>query len=181
MNYKNDMKNLTIVMYHYVRPIKESSYPLIKGLELESFKKQLNYLEKNYKIISMEALIDFVKNDVRLPNNPCLLTFDDGYKDHYLYVFPELKKRGLQGSFFPAAQTILEEKVLDTNKIHFILAKEPNINLLIDNIKKLLDDHRNKNNSDKLNTFNDYWKMNAIASRWGPKEVVFVKRMPQHA
>ena len=40
---------------------------------------------------------------------------------------------------------------------------------------------KNKNNNDKLNTFNDYWKMNAIASRWDPKEVVFVKRILQHA
>ena len=53
------MQNLTIVTYHYVRPIKKSSYPLIKGLELESFKIQLDYLEKNYKIITMESLINF--------------------------------------------------------------------------------------------------------------------------
>ena len=38
-------------MYHYVRPIKGSSYPFIKGLELDEFKTQLNFLEKNYKII----------------------------------------------------------------------------------------------------------------------------------
>ena len=53
------MKKLTIITYHYVRPIKKSSYPLIKGLELESFKIQLDYLEKNYKIITMESLINF--------------------------------------------------------------------------------------------------------------------------
>ena len=40
------MKNITIIMYHYVRPIKGSSYPLIKGLELDEFKTQLNFLEK---------------------------------------------------------------------------------------------------------------------------------------
>ena len=167
-------------MYHYVRPIKKSPYPLIKGLELDSFKAQLNFLEKNYKIITMETLIDFIKKGMPLPNNPCLLTFDDGYKDHYLYVFPELKKRGLQGSFFPATKTILEKKILDVNKIHFILAKESNINLLIDKIKKLFDEYRKKNDSEKLNNFDDYWKKNAVPSRWDSKEVVFVKRILQH-
>ena len=44
------MQNLTIIMYHYVRPIAKSYYPLIKGLELDSFKTQLNYLEKNYEM-----------------------------------------------------------------------------------------------------------------------------------
>ena len=96
-------------MYHYVRPIKKSLYPLIKGLELDAFKMQLSYLEKNYKIITMESLIEFAKNDKSLPENPCLLTFDDGYKDHYTYVFPELKKRGFQGSFFLLVLHILNK------------------------------------------------------------------------
>ena len=168
-------------MYHYVRPIKKSLYPLIKGLELDAFKMQLSYLEKNYKIITMESLIEFVKNDKPLPKNPCLLTFDDGYKDHYLYVFPELKKRGIQGSFFSVAKTVLEKKILDVNKIHFILAKEPNANLLIKKIKKLLGDYTNKTDSKKLHSFDEYWKKYAVANTLDTKEIVFLKRILQHA
>ena len=55
------MQKLTIITYHYVRPIKNSNFPRIKGLEFESFKKQINYLQKNYKIIEMESLIEFAK------------------------------------------------------------------------------------------------------------------------
>ena len=51
-------KQITIVMYHYVRPIAKSEYPGIKGLELEAFKRQLDYLENNYSIISSEELIE---------------------------------------------------------------------------------------------------------------------------
>ena len=40
------MSNLTIVIYHYVRKIKNSNYPKIKGLEIAGFKRQLDYLEK---------------------------------------------------------------------------------------------------------------------------------------
>ena len=166
-------------MYHYVRPIKKSLYPLIKGLELDAFKMQLSYLEKNYKIITMESLIEFVKNDQSLPENPCLLTFDDGYKDHYTYVFPELKKRGFQGSFFPSAKGILEKKVLDVNKIHFILAKTENTNLLISDIKKLLKDC-NKVENKKLHDFNYLWKKYAVADRFDPKETIFIKRILQY-
>ena len=166
-------------MYHYVRPIKKSLYPLIKGLELDAFKMQLSYLEKNYKIITMESLIEFVKNDQSLPENPCLLTFDDGYKDHYSYVFPELKKRGLQGSFFPPAKGILEKKVLDVNKIHFILARTKNTNLLISDIKKLLKDC-NKVENKKLHDFNYLWKKYAVADRFDTKEIIFVKRILQY-
>ena len=175
------MKYLTIVTYHYVRPIKKSSYPSIKGLEIDEFKMQLSYLEKNYNIITMELLINLAKNDTSLPDNPCLLTFDDGYKDHYLHVFPELKKRGLQGSFFSPAEAVLENTVLDMNKIHFILAKQPNINLIIEDIKRLLTEYRNKTDGYKIHDFNDYWKKYAVTNRFDTKEVKFVKNILQHA
>lgn len=173
-------KYLTIVMYHRVGLIKDSDYPLIKGLEFDEFKIQLNYLEKNYKIIAMESLINFIKNDIQLPDNPCLLTFDDGYKDHYLKVFPELKKRNLQGSFFTPAEAVLNKKVLDVDKIHFILAKEPNTNLIIEEIKKLFGEYKNKIKNNSLHNFNVYWKKHAIADRFDTKEVIFVKRILQH-
>ncbi len=173
------MQQLTIITYHYVRPIKNSNFPRIKGLEFELFKNQINYLQKNYKIIEMESLIEFTKNKKPLPNNPCLLTFDDGYKDHYLYVFPELKKRGIQGSFFSVASTVLEKKILDVNKIHFILAKEPNTKSIIENIRKLINKY-NKTQSHNLDSFDNYWKKYGIANKLDTKETVFVKRILQH-
>ena len=39
-------------MYHYVRPIVGSKFPGIKGLELEGFKRQLDYLTKNFTFVS---------------------------------------------------------------------------------------------------------------------------------
>ena len=76
------MRNLTIIMYHYVRKIINSKYPGIKGLEISSFKKQLDFLEKNFNIIKP---IDLIQNK-SLPDNSCLLTFDDGFKDHIDFV-----------------------------------------------------------------------------------------------
>ena len=109
-------------MYHYVRAISESRYPRIKGLEIESFKRQLDYVQKNYCVINVSQLVNCVKYETPLPLNPCLLTFDDGYKDHFNNVFPELLDRGIQGSFFPVASAVESRELLDVNKIHFILA-----------------------------------------------------------
>jgi len=71
------MNDLTIVMYHYVRPIKGSRFPGIKGLELEGFKRQLDYLSEKFYIVSTERIIDAIKNGSKLPSNACWLTFDD--------------------------------------------------------------------------------------------------------
>ena len=94
------MSNLSIVMYHYVRPISGSKFHLLKGLELEKFKKQLDYLEDKYTIVSTEEVIDSSRNHKKLPRNACWLTFDDGYKDHYEYVLPELLKEALREHSF---------------------------------------------------------------------------------
>ena len=94
------MSELTIVTYHYVRPIIDSQFPGIKGLEIDGFKRQLDFLQKNFSIVSTEQVIDRIKNDKPLPLKPCWLTFDDGYKEHFKYVFPELVKRNLSSAFF---------------------------------------------------------------------------------
>ena len=80
---------LTIVMYHYVRPLALTRFPKINGLDLPLFEQQLGYLAKYYSLISMEDLIDAIENRCQLPPRPALLTFDDGYLDHYTHVFPE--------------------------------------------------------------------------------------------
>ena len=77
------MSNLTIVMYHYVRPIKKSKYPNIKGLEFENFKKQIDFFSKKFNIISHTDFLEIIKSK-KIPQKPSImLTFDDGYKDHY--------------------------------------------------------------------------------------------------
>src|SRR5215470_5071903 len=96
---------VTIVMYHYVRDLKHSRFPAIKGLAVERFRRQLDYIEENYTPISVETLCLATESSrEKLPPNPILLTFDDGYSDHFLNVFPLLDSRGIQGCFFPSAQ-----------------------------------------------------------------------------
>ena len=115
-------KQLNIIMYHYIRPIKKSKFPKIKGLEVSSFKKQLDYLSKKYNFITAQQLIAYSLGEDNLPTKSCYLTFDDGFKDHINYVMPELLNRKIQGSFFPSAESIEKAKLLDVHAIHYILA-----------------------------------------------------------
>ncbi len=113
--------SLTIIMYHYVRDLRRSRYPEIKGLDISLFKRQLTRIRNSYKIVSMREVIEDRQG---LPDNAALLTFDDGYVDHYLNVFPLLDEIRVQGAFFPVAGSVREGKVLDVNKIHFIPMKQ---------------------------------------------------------
>ena len=91
------MQKINIITYHYVRPIKKSKYPNLKGLEIKKFIKQIESLKNKYNFISYDDLKNNIKYKKKLVKKPLLLTFDDGYKDHIKYVYPELKKRKIKG------------------------------------------------------------------------------------
>ena len=124
----------------------------------------------------MEEVIDSFENKTIIPPNSVLLTFDDGYIDHFNNVFPILDRKKIQGSFYIPVETACENKILDVNKIHYILAKVKNKQMLIDEIYNLLDSYRA---NFKLESNNFYFKKLAIATRYDSKEVIFIKRILQ--
>lgn len=164
-------------MYHYVRDIKKGKYPEIKGLEYSLFCEQIHYLNKNYCIISIDELIAHVYEKTKLPENAVLLTFDDGYIDHYKYVFPLLDSLKIKGSFYIPAQTIAEHKVLDVNKIHFILVLEPDKKKLIKQLFQKLNFFRRTH---FLPTDDEYIQKFAQPGRFDDAEVVLFKKLLQY-
>ena len=169
------MNVVSIIMYHYVRPILKSKFPGIKGLELEAFNRQLNFLEENFSIITTEQLIEAVTKGTKLPLNACWLTFDDGYKDHFEHVLPELLKRKISAAFFPPKTAIMNNKILDVNSIHHILSSVNDTNLLLNELNENCLSHGI--NRDSLNS---YYKEFAVASRFDNADIIYFKRMLQH-
>ncbi len=45
-------------MYHFVRDLKHSRYPEIKGLSLEEFAGQIAYVRRHYNVIGWGELLD---------------------------------------------------------------------------------------------------------------------------
>ncbi|HOW43078.1 MAG TPA: polysaccharide deacetylase family protein [Candidatus Omnitrophota bacterium] len=113
-------EELTVIKYHYVRPIGDSRYPGLKGLEVSLFEKQLQYLRKHHAVVSVGDVVGATGGKRRLPGKAALLTFDDGYSDHFNFVFPLLRKYGMAGAFYVPFGPIAENKVMGINKIHFI-------------------------------------------------------------
>ena len=171
-------QNLTVVMYHYVRDLKYSRYPSIKGLDATLFKEQVAFLKKHYSFVTVEEVIAATQGIHKLPSHPVILTFDDAYIDHFTYVFPILKNEGVQGAFYAPVKAITQHKVLDVNKIHFILASTPEekMSSLLKEITLLLDKYREVYH---LESFEFYYKKLAQLDRFDTKEVIFVKRLLQ--
>lgn len=166
-------------MYHFVRKQESTRYPKIKARHMDEFKNQLNYLEDNYEFVTVKDCIRAIYGDTKLSDKAALLTFDDGYKDHYENVFPILEEKNIQGCFFPPAKAILQNEVLDVNKIHFILAvneNNDNIDGLLNEIFDLLNKYRNNYN---LKSKEEYYSKLAVKGRYDSKEVIFIKRLLQ--
>lgn len=170
------MNKLYISMYHYVRDLKHSRYPEIKGLDLELFRKQMEFFKENFTVVRMEQVIDIINNGGWLPKNALLLTFDDGYIDNYTYVFPILEEFGFQGSFFIPGKTFTTHQLLDVNKIHYILASADIEKLVVD-VKEKIDYYRGAE-FDYPST-EELWNEYAIENRFDRKETIFVKRILQ--
>ena len=167
---------LYISMYHYTRDLIHSRYPEIKGMDVALFRKQLEFFSKNFKVVRMEDVIAAISVGKKLPKNALLLTFDDGYIDHYTYAFPLLEEFGFQGSFFIPGKTFTTHQLLDVNKIHYILASA-NIYNLVEDVLELMNHYRGRefdyaSNDELINIY-------AVANRFDCKETIFVKRILQ--
>jgi peptidoglycan/xylan/chitin deacetylase (PgdA/CDA1 family) len=170
-------RTITIVTYHFVRDLKRSRFPEIKGLPLHLFREQLEYIKRHYRPIGMEELLAALKDrEYPLASNALLLTFDDGYIDHFLNVFPILNEAGIQGCFFPPAKAVEEHEVLDVNKIHFVLASEPDKTRIIESIFAIMDKRREFYSLEN-NAY--YYRVFALANRFDPAEIIFIKRLLQ--
>lgn len=95
-----------ILTYHKVSPD-----PRAGGLGLRvrphDFDWQMRYLKENgYHSVDLGAVIDHFENGKVLPDKPVVITFDDGYKNNYLYAYPILKKYGFTATIFVATNIV---------------------------------------------------------------------------
>lgn len=172
------MSKLYISMYHYVRDLKHSRYPEIKGLDVSLFRQQIEFMKAHFSIVTMEQVIDAVERKINLPENALLLTFDDGYSDNYTFVLPILEEFSVQGSFFISGKTFATHQLLDVNKVHYILASADTYEL-VEDVKKEMDHYRGSefDYAPTEELFHQY----AVPNRFDIKETIFVKRMLQTA
>jgi peptidoglycan/xylan/chitin deacetylase (PgdA/CDA1 family) len=129
-----------IVMYHYVRPDEERSPAGIRPLRVSQFEAQLDWLQQRYHIVGPTRFLDWVSGRAPDGQPPCLLTFDDGTRDHAEVVTPILVRRGLQGLFFVLTWPMELGRMPLTHAVHWLLGRsEEEIRVALD---ALVQDHQ---------------------------------------
>lgn len=120
----NHPLDLTVIMYHYVRDREDAAEAGsgIPGMPVQVFKAQLDELSRHHTFVKWTDVQFALQANGRLPSSACLLTFDDGVRDHYIHVFQILRERKISGLFFALDRTEDDGLIL-AHKIHFLLAK----------------------------------------------------------
>lgn len=152
--------------YHYIRNQKEDS-EAIKPFDINTFKNQLDYLNTNYYLPTIQEFFEHSKQKKPFPASWFLLTFDDGLKDHFLNVFPILKKKKMWGIFFVPTKPLVENAFLCTFFNHYFIEKfgsEEAFNI----VNKIIESNRPK--------FNQY-NFDALIKNFSLNKVLFLKKL----
>lgn len=163
---------LSVVMYHYVRPIASSPYPHIRGLELDGFQRQLDFLTAHFDVVDIATVTRHVDSGVDFDRPTALLTFDDGFIDHHQHVLPALVERGLTAAFYPPARPVLDHELLDVHRLHFVLALERDLGSLESLCRSLMSEHLGGAAVDALFA-------EAEANRYDSNAIIVIKRLLQ--
>ncbi len=123
--------NVPIIMYHSVLKNQKKLGKFV--ISPTQFEEDLKYLKENgYETVFMSQLIDYVYNKTPLPEKPVVLTFDDGYYNNFLYIFPLLQKYNCKAVIsIVGAYTDLYTQTPDENADYSHLSWD-NVNELMD-------------------------------------------------
>lgn len=91
---------LPVLLYHNITDTPGDYNPEVH-ISKELFEEHLNFLkENNYNAITFYDYYNYRTNGAILPENPVIITFDDGYISNYEIAYPLIKKYGLKATIF---------------------------------------------------------------------------------
>lgn len=92
-----------VLLYHRVLPATESAQSFSSKAIIVSpatFERQLRFLRRHFTVVGPEEFRDWLLHGRAFPKPPCLITFDDGWKDNLNHARPLLKAQNLPAIIF---------------------------------------------------------------------------------
>ena len=163
---------MNILMLHDIRKYDKfffsERYKLPSFLTTQQFNNIINNLINNKtNILSLNDSLTI--SDKNILSNLTVLTFDDGLQDH-LSIARDLASKNIKACFFVPSGPVLENSIIDSHKIQFILASTSS-EKIINYIKKNYEDNFNESANNLNKYFISRWQNNV----WS-KEMVFITR-----
>jgi peptidoglycan/xylan/chitin deacetylase (PgdA/CDA1 family) len=113
-----DARRAVAINYHFVRSRNGGRFGLRAHEKPERFGRQLARLGRDFHFCCVRDLVDPERD---LPASNIVLTFDDGAKDVATEAVPLLERQGATATVFVCAQPYLEGRLLEIQKIEFLM------------------------------------------------------------
>lgn len=88
-------KEIVVLNYHSV-----AKDEWFYSVNPEIFEKQIKFLSKNFNVLSIDKIADYIEGKINLPTRSVAITFDDGYNNFLTNALPILKKYNLPVAIF---------------------------------------------------------------------------------
>lgn len=112
-------KTPRILFWHGVDFVKNCQVEA-ESFHVEDFKKQIDFLKKNYEIISIDQFYKrFVEDS--FTNKEIVLTFDDGYLNNLTVVAPYLNEKNIPFTVFVSTEHIETGELFPTSVARLII------------------------------------------------------------
>lgn len=134
IRYKRKIQNnsdLVILCYHRVRDKTGIFYDRNISASPEEFRKQMLYIKKHFYPVSLDEIINSYMGDWKLKPNSILITFDDGFKDNVLNVFPVLEELGIPAIVFVITGFINKDSVQWEDRLSYAFQIIPEVKVKI--------------------------------------------------
>lgn len=112
---------ILIIAYHGITGNYYKKFPWTH-IPLDIFEDQIRFFKKNYQVISLKKIIEFIRNGLILPKRSVAITFDDGYKNNYEIALPILKKYEMPATIFLTTGYIGSQKLLPMDRAFLTLS-----------------------------------------------------------
>ncbi len=88
-------QRVPILMYHRIQ-----SERAWLNVTPEAFAQQMQVIREVYQPVPLSQVVECLRQSRPLPPRAIVVTFDDGYRDNYLYAYPVLRALGIPATFF---------------------------------------------------------------------------------
>jgi len=108
-----------ILAYHRIASLSSDVQRLAVGLE--NFYEQMQFLKRNYRLLTAEEFVYYKNETKKFPRGCVLVTVDDGYADNYLDALPILEAVGGQAIFYVSTANVDSDKELWWDELERLL------------------------------------------------------------
>lgn len=108
-----------------------------KHLHIEKFRRQLAFLTRHYKIVSLQQAVEYCAGRGTVADHSVVITMDDGYESNYTLAWPLLREFNAPASIFLTTGFVEAGAFLWTDRLEYAIdtSTADSVELAVDGVR----------------------------------------------